>query len=124
MVQKKPELTLKEALQHVDYKAWFSDKVARDYVSYLENRFQDAGIEERAAICDTRAALMSMYSFLIYKLYPAMPRFKKEIDSSAEYMVNFASMKRLLDRNGGSDLAEECAKAAEANFGGIAEEVS
>jgi hypothetical protein len=106
-------MSMQEALKSVDYKMWFTDEYAKDYLEMLQKGFLHSHIQGRLSILDQTSTLLAMYSILIYKLYPVHDELRNEIESDQQLKANFQMIKGWLDQNDGDRIADETMKLLE-----------
>ena len=98
-----------------DYKQWFSDRLSQKYISDLPLRYGMAVCEDQKKNIFVEAeALLTLYSLLVYYMYPNDGRLKNEIDADLKLSKNFNSVKGWLDANGGKKIADEYMEALSA----------
>ena len=102
-----------DALKSADYKAWFTDEYAKEYLAFLQKGFLHSHIQGRLAILDQTSTLLAMYSLIVYKLYPVHDELRNDIESDQQLKANFEMIKGWLDQNGGERIAEETVKLLE-----------
>ncbi|MCX6770396.1 MAG: hypothetical protein NT051_07065 [Candidatus Micrarchaeota archaeon] len=88
-----------------DYRFFFTNETYSKClrtISSAESSGKNPNEEAQSSVL----AAAAIYATLIYYIYPARPRFKKEIDSNKELSENFAKAKKWIDENNFADLAD------------------
>lgn len=96
-----------EIKQRLGYKDWFSNKIARSYMNSFLRRLP--AIKNRTETGEVLAELtnaMTVYSLIVYYIYPDSPELRKAIASSKEYGENFRLVSDWLSKNGGQELGK------------------
>ena len=102
---------------HYDYSIFFRNAVYQDYFNSFETRISSAKTdEERIAYYRDIRLLTTLYSTVVYYIYPNVPAFKKIMDSDSELSTNFKAVKTMLDKSGGAQLADQFLKTATESF--------
>jgi hypothetical protein len=101
-----PITNLQGALQHVDYRIWFTNAMAKEYMNSLSIRLKESSETEKKAALVESAMAVTVYSFLIYQLYPKKSELRKAIIQDPELSSNFVAMKSMLDKSEGKKAAE------------------
>ncbi|MBM3229329.1 hypothetical protein FJZ26_02760 [Candidatus Parvarchaeota archaeon] len=98
---------IEEAEKYVDYRQWFSDKLAKDYIETFPKRFSAVSSDsDRQYIYQEAQNVLTMYSLLVYYTYSQNTSFRKAIDSNKEFRSNFAMIKKWLEQNNGKQIAD------------------
>ncbi len=98
---------LEEAEKYVDYKQWFSNKLAKDYIETFPKRFSSVNSDsDKQYIFQEAQNVLTMYSILVYYTYSQNQSFKQAIDSNKEYKSNFSMIKKWLEQNNGRQIAD------------------
>jgi len=96
------------AIKHINYPAWFSDQMAKNYVGTFPTRFAICkNDEERNSILREAQTTATLYAVLVYHIYSKRDDVRRTIDSNPELSENFKVMKAWLDNNGGRQAADE-----------------
>ncbi len=101
-----PITDLRSALRHVDYRIWFTNAMAKAYMGRLSTHLKESSENDKTQALTESAMAVTVYSFLIYQLYPKKPELRKAISQDPELSSNFAAMKSLLDKSEGKKAAE------------------
>ena len=111
---------LSNAFSSLDFSLWFKDTLAVQHFNSFSSQYaKTKSEEEQAGVASDAAAIIALYSVMIYKIYPHNPRFKDQIDFSPELTRNFKHMKAWLDEHEGEAIADEFfSKLSSAKFEG------
>jgi hypothetical protein len=99
-----------EIMQRVSYADWFSDKIARSYMNSFLGRLSDPS-SKQAVLSELNSAL-TVYSLLVYRVYPSSQDLQQAINSSKEHKENFQIISGWLSKNGGQERATSFVDAA------------
>jgi hypothetical protein len=72
----------------------------------LSIRLKESSETEKKAALVESAMAVTVYSFLIYQLYPKKSELRKAIIQDPELSSNFVAMKSMLDKSEGKKAAE------------------
>ena len=92
--------------EKLDYADFFTDSVAKGYVSSMNQLFFSVPAESKMQILSHMSSLVVVYSLIVYKLYGVNPELQRQIDSSKELGANFKAIREFLDANGGEKIAD------------------
>jgi len=99
--------TIAHAVANSDYKEWFTNLLAKEYIAALPQMYRSAKDPNRRFELYLEAEKTAqIYAMLVYYIYPNRPEFRKEIGSSKELSKNFEMVKNWMEENGGKEYAE------------------
>jgi len=99
--------TIWDAVEKRDYKLWFTNRLAKEYVSTLPERYDnEKDPNKRVAIYIEADRVAQIYAALVYYIYPNRESFRKEIDSDRELSKNFAKVRAWMDQNDGKEYVQ------------------
>ncbi|MFA6907533.1 MAG: hypothetical protein WC263_01780 [Candidatus Micrarchaeia archaeon] len=99
--------TIAHAIEKEDYKEWFTNLLAKEYIAALPVMYRATkDANRRFALYLEAEKAAQIYAMLVYYIYPNRPKFRKEIGSNKELSENFAMVKDWMEENGGREYAE------------------
>ena len=100
-----------------DYAVFFKDKICKDFFNRFPSLVNSAKNDDEVIALYTNARLLtSIYSLVVYKIYPNVPEYKEIIDSDKELASNFQEIKEKLDANEGERMAEQIVQNASETY--------
>ncbi|GEM_PF-1791819 len=99
--------TIEDAVANSDYKLWFTNRLAKEYVATLFEKYNSTkNAQARVSIHGEAEKVLQIYAMLVYYAYPSRPDFKGQINSDVELSRNFKAVKAWLDENGGKEFID------------------
>ena len=99
---------VREIMTGKDYELWFSDRLSQKYVGAFPLRYNLAVCDEqRQDIASEASSILTIYSVLVYHVYPNSKEMQDELKASKELSENFGRVKGWLEANEGKKIADE-----------------